>query len=267
MPLYKDTVSKRGSGTAQRPNSGHRERLRKKFLSNGIDSFEQHEILELLLFSVISQKDTNRLAHKLIDAFGSLAAVLDAPPKVLAAACNLSDATASYVAMLAPMLSYCREKSETCPTFKSVESVVTFAAKALENKTYEKSFVLCLDPSARLIGMKVFCDNDATSVKIDVRDVVQTATLFESNNVVLVHNHARGIATPSGADREFTKSVFNTLKGLNIRLCDHIIYAEGGFYSFARAGVIDHFCDEYIKSFYSSANSGKVAQADFIYEK
>ena len=59
-------------------HDGHRERMKKRFLEHGLDNFDDVNALELLLFYALPRKDTNALAHALLDRFGSLAGVLDA---------------------------------------------------------------------------------------------------------------------------------------------------------------------------------------------
>jgi DNA repair protein RadC len=60
-------------------HAGHRQRLRARFAENGFKGFHDYEILELMLFSAIPQKDTKPLAKRLLQTFGSLSRVLDAP--------------------------------------------------------------------------------------------------------------------------------------------------------------------------------------------
>ena len=64
-------------------HDGHRERLRRRFLENGLDGFNELNALELLLFYAIPRRDTNELAHALIDRFGSLQGVFEASPQEL----------------------------------------------------------------------------------------------------------------------------------------------------------------------------------------
>ena len=63
----------------QSDNIGHKTRLRNRFVNEGMENFEPHEVLEVMLYKSFPYSDTNALAHRLIDRFGSFAAVLEAP--------------------------------------------------------------------------------------------------------------------------------------------------------------------------------------------
>ena len=64
-------------------HDGHRKRVKERFISEGLDKFQDHQILELLLFYAVPRKDTNELAHTLLNKFRSLSGVMDAPIEVL----------------------------------------------------------------------------------------------------------------------------------------------------------------------------------------
>ena len=94
-------------------HDGHRERLRKRFLKEGLDNFQPHEILELILFYSIPRRNTSELAHNLINHFGSFSAVLDAPVEALTQVNGISTQSAVLISMLSQVLRrYNKEKNK-----------------------------------------------------------------------------------------------------------------------------------------------------------
>src|SRR5690554_7825953 len=81
-------------------HTGHRDRVKNRFLNEGLDSFDQHQVLELLLFYSIPYKDTNELAHELINRYGSLAAILEADPFELQKVKGVGKNTAVLLSLL-----------------------------------------------------------------------------------------------------------------------------------------------------------------------
>ena len=94
-------------------HTGHRERLKKRLArEQTLEGFEPHEILEMLLYYSIPQGDTNPLAHRLIDHFGSLPAVLQASPEELMQIDGVGAHTASLLTFMGPLMTAVRRMAQ-----------------------------------------------------------------------------------------------------------------------------------------------------------
>ncbi|HPG92299.1 MAG TPA: JAB domain-containing protein [Clostridia bacterium] len=226
-------------------HSGHRDRLRQRFVKEGLDGFAQHEVLELLLYNVIPFKDTNALAHELINKYGSLSGVLEAPYDELRRFDGLSDVSAANLALLYPLFNYYRKERITGQKLLTVKAIHAYAVYLLEDAVYEYLYVIGLDAKGKVIGRRGFCDNSTTSVYVSPRQIVETAFSMNSNNIVLVHSHPKGFVNPSPQDYEFTKTVYSALRTLNISLLEHIIVSGTNYFSFYEQNYLSKLYSEY----------------------
>jgi len=229
----------------QNPNAGHRERLRERFLNDGLDGFQDHEVLELLLFQCIPQKDTNRLAHNLLDKFGSLPGVLNAPVASLCEVKGVSKVTATNLAVLREI--YFRYKlriaDQNLPL--KVTDAVSYAQKVLTASNVERLLIFYFDHSSRIIARKMYCSNRIDTVDVSVKTLVADAIGYAAAGAILFHNHPGGKATPSKSDEEFTENLYMSLRGIGIVLVDHCIFSDNDVYSFKTTGKMDTLAEKY----------------------
>jgi len=226
-------------------HSGHRDRLRQRFINEGLDGFAQHEVLELMLYNVIPYKDTNALAHDLINKYGSLSGVLEAPYDELRRFDGLSDVSAASLAMLYPLFNYYRKERISGQKLLTVKAIHAYAVYLLEDAVYEYLYIVGLDAKGKVIGRRGYCDNSTTSVFVSPRQIAETAFAMNSNNIVLIHSHPKGHVNPSPQDFQFTKTIYSVLRGLNISLLEHLIVAGTNYYSFYEQNYISKLNDEY----------------------
>ncbi|MEO5334218.1 MAG: DNA repair protein RadC [Magnetococcus sp. YQC-5] len=219
---------------------GHRQRLRKRFLEEGLEGFEDHQVLELLLFNALPRQDTNALAHLLLRRFGGLSAALEADPSDLAAIPGMGQAAASFLALIPPltrryMLSHVsREKPSLSDPLKATKYVLALTA----GRTEEVFYVLCLDQRARLLFPALLSRGTVTEAHVHPRQVVEAALRHKAVEVILAHNHPGGSTTPSQADRNLTRLLTNALFPIGIRLVDHLITAQDKCISMAQEGFL-----------------------------
>lgn len=221
------------------PHAGHRKRLKERFLREGLDAFEQHQILELLLFYAIAQRDTNELAHRLLRQFGSLSRVLDASPKDLQSAGGLSENTAVLLAMM-PQLSraYMRDKMQGQTIIDSSGRAGEYVTNLFMGRLYEAFFVICLDKNNRVQHEEKVCEGTIDEVPCYPRLVVETALRHRAHKVMFAHNHPAGARKPSQADIESTKTLVRVLNDVGIEVIDHIIVGHDGYISMADCGCL-----------------------------
>ncbi|MBF0294962.1 MAG: DNA repair protein RadC [Magnetococcales bacterium] len=223
-----------------RLHQGHRQRLRRRFQEEGLEKFEDHQVLEMLLFNVLPRQDTNAIAHQLIDRYGGLAAVLEADPVDLATLPGMGQAAAYFLAMIPPLTRRYLQCKASHPRpslndpFKAREYVLALTA----GRTEEVFYVLCLDLHARLLYPALVSRGTINEAHVHPRQVVEIALRHKAAEVILAHNHPAGTTTPSRADRNLTIVLMNALQPIGIRLVDHLITAGNQCFSMAQEGVL-----------------------------
>ncbi|MBP3634119.1 MAG: DNA repair protein RadC [Oscillospiraceae bacterium] len=219
-------------------HDGHRDRLRERFLTYGLDSFEDHEIVELLLFYAIGRRDTNPLAHELVHRFGSLAGIMDASFQELLQVDGVGKQTATLLQLIKPL---CREylisQAQELSTLNTVDICAHYLIPYFFGAREEHVFLLCLDAKCRPICCREVAAGDAISSEIPLKKVAKLAIDSGAVSVILSHNHPGGDLTPSKEDYNATSLLRNMLKPMNIILADHIIICGNDYLSFARAGI------------------------------
>ncbi len=220
-------------------HDGHRDRMRDRFLENGLNGFADHEILELLLFYAIPQGDVNPLAHALIERFGSLSGVLSAPAEALTQVKGVGKRTAILL-RLVPMAAQKARLAEIEQEMilNTWDSIGDYLLELFSRERNEAVYQLCLDRKGKLLSCKRVGDGSASAVNLDIRRIVENALLNSASSVILAHNHPSGIALPSGADRSATEQVQAALAAIGVRLADHIVVADHDFISFLHSGYL-----------------------------
>ena len=220
-------------------HDGHRERMRRRFRETGLDGFQDHEVLELLLFYAIPYRDTNLLAHQLLAAFGTLAAVCDAPPEKLMTFPGLGESGAALLNLVSPLTRrYLQSAEGTHGALDSVDLLGRFFLPKYRGLRRETAYLLCLDAKYKPLQCVRLGMGSVNFAHIDLREVVQAALESRAAYVVLSHNHTSGLALPSTEDLRTTRELKKRLAALDIVLLDHIIVADGDFVSLFQSGQI-----------------------------
>lgn len=220
-------------------HEGHRQRVKNRYLTEGLDAFEDHQILELLLFYCIPMKDTNELAHKMIKEFGSLAGLLEADPKDICRRCGTSENTAILVSLI-PSLArrYFRGKWGDKPVLNSSSMAGEYVVSLFTGRTYEVFYVICLDAQNRVNYAALVHEGTINEAPVYPRLIVETALRHQANSVILAHNHPGGSLQPSSDDIQVTKKIKMALEAISIGVIDHIIIAGDKYTSFAEKGLL-----------------------------
>ena len=206
----------------------HRSRLRRRFLENGLDSFEDHEALEMLLYYCIARKDTNDLAHMLLAEFGSLPKVLSASPEQLRNIEGVGEYTATYLAFINDFTRFvcAKKKSEEFVALETLADCGEYLYPRYIGRRNEIVTLLCLDSKCKVLGCKVVGEGSVNSAAVPIRRIVETALQLNASTVVLAHNHPGGVAVPSAEDVSTTRMLANALAAVDVVLADHIIFAD-----------------------------------------
>ncbi len=210
----------------------HRKRLRDKYIKNGIGVFAEHEVLELLLTYAIPRVDTNKTAHVLLDAFGSLRGVIEADVRDLALISGVGENTAVFLAMLRDverllMLSPRKKRA----ALNSPKATGEYLRALLSGKRLEEFYVICLDGRMRLIHTERLSVGNVNEVVAYPRFVVDTARRQASHGVIVAHNHPSGSLRPSEADIGIGMKISDALSACGIVYLDHMIVTNDGYYS------------------------------------
>jgi len=220
-------------------HEGHRKRLKDRFKSEGIDSFQPHEVLEMLLFFCIPRRDTNLIAHKLLKKFGSISGVFEADIKDLMDSDGIGENSA-FLLSLIPSISrrYFNDKWGSKVVIDSSSTAGDYAVSLFMGRTYEAFFLICLDSQNRVNYSALIQEGTINESPVYPRLIVETALRHQANSVILAHNHPGGSMKPSLADIEVTEKIKGALEAISISVIDHIIVAGDKYVSFAERGIL-----------------------------
>lgn len=223
-------------------HDGHRERTRKQFLAQGFtENTPPHKILEMLLFYSVPRKDTNSIAHMLIDKFGSIAGVLDAPTEELLKVPGITENSVCLIKLVLPVTrAYINDKSEKAVIVDNAEKAAKYLSGKFLGLTVENVFLLCMDNKGRVIACPKLSEGDELCVAVSARSVVEKVIKTGATNVMLGHNHPKGFALPSSSDVAVTIDIAKALRHLGVYLVDHIIVADDEFISMAQSKDYKH---------------------------
>jgi DNA repair protein RadC len=212
---------------------GHRERLRARFRDAGSEAVSDYELLELLLFRAIPQRDVKPLAKDLISKFGSFAEVVAAPPARLAEMKGMGDAAITELKIVhAAANRLVRGQLLKKPVLSSWSSVIDYCRSAMAYEDKEQFRLLFLDKRNQLIADEVQQIGTVDHTPVYPREVVKRALELSATALILVHNHPSGDPTPSRADIQMTQAIIDVAKPLGISVHDHIIVGKEGHASF-----------------------------------
>ena len=220
-------------------HDGHRKRMKQRFLRHGLSSFDDHTVLELLLFYAQPRKDTNPIAHRLMDTFGSLDAVFEASPEALMKVEGVGESAAVLIHLVPEAARRYRiAKEDPGRIISCAEDAGQYLVPRFLNCRGEAVYLLCLDAKHRLLDCRELGSGDPSSVLLSIRHIAELALMQNASAVILAHNHPNGLAIPSQEDRTASIRVRDALAALNITLLDHIIVADEDFVSMAESGML-----------------------------
>jgi len=220
-------------------HKGHRKRVKERYLQEGLDGFQDHQVLELLLFYAIPMKDTNELAHQMIKEFGSLALLFEAHPKEIAQRCQVTENIAILVSLI-PSLArrYFKGKWGDKPVLDSSQKAGEYTMTLFTGRTYEVFYIICLDTQNRVIHAALVHEGTINEAPVYPRIIVETALRYQAHSIILAHNHPGGSLNPSRADIDVTQRIKTALNPIDIKVIDHILVAGDRYLSFAERGLI-----------------------------
>lgn len=211
-------------------HEGHRNRLKDRFLREGLDGFEPHNVLELLLFYSIPQKDTNELAHTLMNRFGSLSAVFDAPPEALMSVPGIKKHSAVLLKLIPAVARYYYTTAdEAHEQYDNVEKIGRMLVNKYVGVVDEVVFLLLLDNKFKLLDCVKVHEGSVNSVQITPRKLIELAITKRAAMAVLAHNHPGGVPIPSSEDINTTCVLKSAFDLVGITLLEHILVAQNRY--------------------------------------
>lgn len=216
----------------ENPHEHHRQRLKARFQKHGLESFDSHQVLELLLFYAIPRKDTNELAHRLIDHFGSLTAVLEASTEELCRVEGIGEHSASLINLCGHLIKrYYTEKRDGAKSFSGVNEIGEFLVPLFMHDRNERAVVISLNSRWEMLGCDTISEGTVNATEAHTRTIVETALRRNATAIILAHNHPDGFALPSQADINITRRLAQSLQIVDVCLIDHILVSGGEFVS------------------------------------
>ncbi len=229
---------KEGSDELAKKNihKDHRKNVKNKYFESGFNGMASHNVLELLLFFGIPQKDTNDMAHELMEKFGSFSGVLQAEKSQLLTVKGMTENAACLITMVLPLYKfYIQDLKKKRVVVRTSDDFIEYFKPMFVDTINERAYMLFLDARDRVIACKELSEGDFSAVNVDLRKISSILLETQAKKAVICHNHPHGITRPSRADVVTTKRVAQLLKLMKVQLVDHIIIGEGSYFAMSRA--------------------------------
>ena len=218
-------------------HDGHRQRLKEHFRKEGLDHFSEIQVLELLLFYCVPRRDTNPIAHQLLEHFGSLSQVLEAPAEELERVSGVGANAATFLSLITQVgRYYLVNRSQKVEILSTIDKCGAYLVPYFYGRRNETVFLLCLDAKCKVLCCREMGEGSVNSADVPIRRIVETALSANATTVVLAHNHPSGLALPSAEDIQTTRRVAAALSAVEVHLADHIVVADGDYVSMVQSG-------------------------------
>ncbi len=213
-------------------HDGHRERLRQKF-KTGKESFKEHEILELLLTYAIPRKNTNDIAHRLLNKFGSLKRVLENKTELLSSVDGIGENTACFLSLIG-YVSKLTNSEEGLPlkNMSTIEEAESVLFDLFQNLDHEVFYFIYLNNKNQILGTTKFDSGKKSSVSIDFEALTEGLIVYKPASLIVSHNHFAKYPKPSRDDDVITEKIYTLLKLYKVNFYDHIIVSGNQIYSY-----------------------------------
>lgn len=224
-------------------HSGHRKRIIAKLDRNVL---LEHELLEIFLFNAIPRRNTNDIAHRLLNRFKSIRGVFEASVSELKTVEGVGENVAAYLVTAGAFFKkYYEMENMSLPEYFETNGFSEFVQKEYMRKSYEVLDFYLLDASRKIIAIKHFSKNEARSVQVSPVEVSRMFIEHKPSGVVAVHNHPFGISMPSEADDQTTVQLQMIASFHNVLFCDHFICGTDGVYSYYLNGKMQKISEKY----------------------
>jgi len=219
-------------------HEGHRERLRNKLLSSP-RSLEPHEVLEVLLFYAIPRKNTNEIAHELLNRFdGSLRRIFDADMEMLKSVNGIGENTASFLKTISKVLDIVSIETPIIDKIACPMDAYKIVKPLFANATKELFVIFYLNAEHKVLGKSILSSDSRDYVNLDLQEINRLILIHKPKSVLVAHNHISESLKPSSADNDVTKRIALLLHLAEVNFYDHFIFCGEKFYSYHLEGVL-----------------------------
>ena len=217
----------------------HRQRIKERFITQGLESFRDYEALELMLTYAIAQKDLKPLAKNLLDRFGSFQAVLEAPLEELTQVDGIGEHAALLIKLFRDCTQYYLRKTILKrDIISSPADLVTYCTSAMAHLPDEQFRVVYLNAKNEIIKDEIVQEGTIDQTAVYPRKIIEQALQEKAVALILVHNHPSGNPEPSVQDRQLTAAIISAAGTMDIKVHDHIIIGRSGYRSFREEGIL-----------------------------
>ena len=229
----KNAESKAKNGAKKNLHADHRKRCFETYFQDNVNmKIPDHILLEVLLFYSIPRKDTNEIAHRLLERFETLESVLSAPVHQLERVEGVGRYSANLIKLFDMMHRRCLEAGAPARTrLSGREQYGKYIVKHMEGLEIEALSLLCLDASQQLIGFSVIRNGVEASVEVDIKEIIRRALNNNAYGIVVSHNHPSGKLEPSDQDITATRMMMRACDAVNVKFLDHLIITDGKYAS------------------------------------
>ena len=220
----------------------HRERMREELKRGGFtESTPDHKLLEFLLFYAIPRSDTNATAHLLLNRFGSLRGVLNAPKDQLAQIKGIGPGASAFFEVLHMIMRrYEADRLIERDHGISLHNIGEYLLSQYLGRDREIFSMVTLKNNGQMIAWDIISEGDLSEVAVSNRAILETALKRKASCVVIAHNHPGGTAVPSEPDIKMTKTIAHALSEIRVALIDHMIFAEDDYVSLRQSRQFSH---------------------------
>lgn len=222
----------------------HRARMKERLLKHGLESFHDHEVLEILLYFSVPRIDTNPIAHELMDKFGSLHAVIEANAEALKEVKGIGENSIALITFFRQFMArYATDKEEYDLKFASMdtsEKIGRYLKPRFIDKDEEHLVAMATDIKGKVLGVEEISKGGIRTTNINIRKLVEFALKYNASGIILAHNHPGGLAIPSDEDLNATRIIQEALMPMDIVVRDHIIIAGNDFISLKDSNMMQY---------------------------
>ena len=213
-------------------HSGHRERMRTRASQNGLESFSDHELVELLLYYSMPRINTNEIAHGLLDRFDSIKGILDAGEYELQTVKGVGKESAILLKLLPEILRrYLEEKPDKKVQFDTLGRIGEYLYSKFIGLNCERMYMMLFNNRMNLLGCELISEGVINCSDVMMRKITEKLVYSNAASIVLAHNHPSGLAIPSQADREVTEIIRTQVENIGVQMLDHLVFADLRFAS------------------------------------
>ena len=213
-------------------HSGHRVRLINTVYKCGLDGLSEIQVLEYFLFFVFPRGDINPLAHRLLNKYKSISAVLEASVEDLKTVKGMGDVSAKKLHSFPKMFDIYMLDKSTKPLKKvSKGDIYDTIEGILRFKNTENLLVIAMNHRGEYLGERIFQKGSHDRIAVEQKDIANFVMSYDASAVVIAHNHPNGAITPSQNDIESNEELMRRFEFGGVKLVDNLIVGYDGIYS------------------------------------